>query len=435
MATSIVLWFTAAALHAQPVLILPRADSPASPGQQLQDAVNDPANAGTEIDLRPGTYLLDPSKPNGGRLVLQQGMTIRGANRYVDCDGDGVWDAVAACSPGPIDPDVFALEGSETLIDGTHITAQASGNAAVVRMGDENTVSGVTIRAPRSPTVGGSIDVNVQRAGVISAVVRDSILEGGQRGVRCNNGAPAVSGLDASALVERNVIRDAQGAPGTPVGFGVQVQNGGATGSAWAVTLRSNRIYGSRFGLFVVANSSRLAETRILSFGNLIHDNELGAFIVGGFAPAPGTPGDSASDNVISLDSHGDAFENNVSPIEHLPAFMGTGGGLVVLAAGRDTPVAGACSRNQVRLHLQKTLFRNNLQVDTPRHMTVVGSLSSPAAGPETGVGNEVRLTIQQPAADAPDGAFLVDDSAPNGDGSNQVRVLNSDVPFQRTDL
>lgn len=103
----------------KPTLDLPTVGSPLSPGQQLQAAVNDPANAGVHIRLARGTYRLDPSRPSGGRLILQPGMDISGENEYVDCDDDKVWDPIGACSGGSFDPNRFTVGDSETLIDGT----------------------------------------------------------------------------------------------------------------------------------------------------------------------------------------------------------------------------------------------------------------------------------------------------------------------------
>src|SRR3954454_19450026 len=52
--------------------------------EELYTAVNDPQNAGSEIDIAPGVYMLsvnDPMgapRPNGGRLQLQQDMSLLG---------------------------------------------------------------------------------------------------------------------------------------------------------------------------------------------------------------------------------------------------------------------------------------------------------------------------------------------------------------------
>jgi hypothetical protein len=51
---------------------------------ELYAAVNNVDNAGTEVILAPGTYLLNASYPNGGRLELQTDMSLRGQPGQVD---------------------------------------------------------------------------------------------------------------------------------------------------------------------------------------------------------------------------------------------------------------------------------------------------------------------------------------------------------------
>ena len=45
---------------------------------ELYEAVNDPANAAARVVLAPGEYVLNSSYPNGGRLELQENMTLQG---------------------------------------------------------------------------------------------------------------------------------------------------------------------------------------------------------------------------------------------------------------------------------------------------------------------------------------------------------------------
>src|SRR5215831_7023145 len=66
--------------------------------EELYAAVNNPSYAGAVVVLAPGIYTLsttdahNQNRPNGGSFVLQPGMGLVGQNRYVDRDGDGVWD-------------------------------------------------------------------------------------------------------------------------------------------------------------------------------------------------------------------------------------------------------------------------------------------------------------------------------------------------------
>ena len=66
-------------------------------------------------------------RPNGGRLVLQSGMALVGQNKYVDRDGDGVWEPRDDNNDGIPDTDpmrglVFADPASETIIDAINLS-------------------------------------------------------------------------------------------------------------------------------------------------------------------------------------------------------------------------------------------------------------------------------------------------------------------------
>src|SRR5215467_4108232 len=96
--------------------------------EELYAAVNNPANAGAIVVLASGTYTLtakdlnNQPRPNGGKLVLQPGMALVGRNKYVDLDGDGIWDPRDDNHDGFADTDpvrglIFADPVSETIID------------------------------------------------------------------------------------------------------------------------------------------------------------------------------------------------------------------------------------------------------------------------------------------------------------------------------
>ena len=51
---------------------------------ELYAAVNDPDNAGTDVILAPGTYVLSSNYPNGGRLELQTDMSLKGQPGQTD---------------------------------------------------------------------------------------------------------------------------------------------------------------------------------------------------------------------------------------------------------------------------------------------------------------------------------------------------------------
>src|SRR5215468_10588703 len=130
----------------------------------LYAAVNNPANAGAVVVLASGTYTLtakdanNQSRPNGGRLVLQSGMALVGQNRYVDFDGDGVWDQRDDNNDGVPDTDpvrgfIFAEPVSETIIDAINLSV----GPGAVRVGLDNRVEKLTVRNTKMINAG--IDV------------------------------------------------------------------------------------------------------------------------------------------------------------------------------------------------------------------------------------------------------------------------------------
>jgi hypothetical protein len=84
--------------------------------EEFYAAVNNPVNAGAIVVLASGTYTLTATdannqpRPNGGRLVLQSGMALVGQNKYVDRDGDGVWEPRDDNNDGI--PDTDPMQGS-----------------------------------------------------------------------------------------------------------------------------------------------------------------------------------------------------------------------------------------------------------------------------------------------------------------------------------
>ena len=55
---------------------------------ELYAAVNDSANSGAVVVLAPGSYVLDPSQPNGGRLELQPDMALEGVHGNSEAHDD-----------------------------------------------------------------------------------------------------------------------------------------------------------------------------------------------------------------------------------------------------------------------------------------------------------------------------------------------------------
>src|SRR5574341_287994 len=220
--------------------------------EELYAAVNNPNNAGATIKhLAAGSpYMLDPTKPNAGRLVPQPEMSIMGENVYFDHDGDGVPD------PKDVDPEIFA--DMETVIDGTLLT----GPRGIIELGLSNqSISKVTVRGNRTGI--GDIVVRGASNSVSYVNVSETILENGRRGIEVTN---AQTNAEINLVAERNIIRHNIISPtqgfacedspsavpsGDVIGWGIRIVSSGGSGPRISAHLSHNRFYDNKVNLFL----------------------------------------------------------------------------------------------------------------------------------------------------------------------------------------
>src|SRR5262245_53821872 len=380
--------------------------------EELYAAVNNPANTGVRVELAPGTYVLDPTQPNGGRLFLQDGMDLVGQNSYVDLDGDGVWDPRS-----PSTPAVFADPATETIIDGSTIVPPSIllNNNAVILIGHDNQVERLTVRnyaglaliaATLEPTKGG-----------LQAEVVDCILENSQRGVSLGNLGAAVSGLHSRFTLERNIMRQHS------FGGAFILNFASAMDARVDALVRHNRFYNNNAGLVVTSGAAAdNGEAKVVSQGNIAEQNRLGFSLVGGNdSLLVGLPQGSNGAR-LHFTSVGDAIWNNV----------GSGG---VLAAGgvRRNSAAGTSSNNDVQLKFVGTRF---VKGEGPEHragasrrdLTLFGGFGGGGVVP--GSGNAVEILVRHAISDGAVGAFFVNAADCLPGAPNTVTVIGSPMAF-----
>jgi hypothetical protein len=389
----------------------------------LYAAVNNPANAGVTVVLASGTYILttkdanNQPRPNGGRLDLQSGMVLVGQNRYVDFDGDGVWDARDDNHDGLPDTDpvrglIFADPASETIINAVNL----SGAVGAVRVGRDNRVEKLTVRNTNGLLA--AIDaLLVPAIGGIRAEIRDCLLEDGQRGIRL--ATPRRAGLDSSAVLERNISRRHLGF----FGFGIQILHlAPSTNSSWDVIIRNNLVYANRLGLFVPGEGEQTnVQVHVLSMGNLYRQNQLGLAITAGR--------DGGNGNNTHFTSVRDGIFDNVGT-------TGVGGlaGGVAAMGGLNTSTGTPFSSNDaLDLQFLGTRWFGNFQGTSRRDLQVYGALS---LGGLPGTNDTVLVLIQQGTSDGAPGAFQFTDSQP-GDPTHTdtVTIVGSNVAFIHTNV
>jgi hypothetical protein len=288
------LWALPATARDRPVVLVGIVDPPQIDSEtglfvgdveRLHDVLdklrNDPAALGlasssATIQLaEEAIYRLDPTKPEAGRVRLALGTEIQGGNQYTDDrdeDGnpgaDGIPDAIDVDATGN---KIFASQ--QTIIDGRGL----SGERAVIEAGLENAIRNLTVWGARDPVPGGTNRPGAEirllltdQDDVGSLEVDGVICEKGRRGIHVigDNGA------QLSLTARRSIFRD----HADPVDFawGVQVSSGNVSGIKFSATLRNNRIYNNRVGVFLASVGSRDGELILNSYHNVIEENNLG---------------------------------------------------------------------------------------------------------------------------------------------------------------
>ena len=399
----------------------------------LYAAVNNPANTGAIVVLASGTYTLttkdanNQPRPNGGRLVLQSGMALIGQNSYVDFDNDGIWDPRDDNNDGIPDTDpvrgvIFADPATETIIDGVNLSGNPGAIPGAVRVGLDNRVEKITVRNTNNINAG--IDVNVVPAiGGMRAEIRDCLVEDGRRGIRLLVFGQRQSGLDSSAVLERNILRRNTGT----FGIGIEIAIQGASNSSWDVIVRNNLLYANRWGLFVGGEGSTNVNSHVLSIRNLYRQNELGLNIDAGRDAFPTLPGSNGCS--IHFTSVDDGIFNNVGT----SAVAGLGGGVVAIAGLITNPGAPLSSNNSLDLQFLGTRWHGNLQGTSRRDLQVYGSL---AVGGLAGTNDTARVLIRHGTSDGAAGAFQFIDSQPGDPTStDNVTIIGSNVAFNHTNV
>ena len=152
--------------------------------EELYAAVNDPENAGRRIVLAPGTYSLDPTQANGGRLEFQQDMTIVGQR------GDA----------GAVVIDASNLPSASYALGGLFMTG-------AVRMGrGSNTLEWLTVQGAVNGSAGVETDLPAGPDATIVRVVH-IVAQGNSRGIDVRHLGPAFNGHVLRAILRDNEAR------------------------------------------------------------------------------------------------------------------------------------------------------------------------------------------------------------------------------------
>ena len=248
--------------------------------EQLYAAVNEPANAGTTIRLAAGTYVLsarNPSgvlRPNGGRVELQQDMSISGV----------------------------ANDRAAVVIDAASLPASSFptpfGRTGVIRIGrGRNAVEWLTIAG--NPLAAAGIETDLGSTQDAWVRVAHVVAGNSARGVDIRSVGAAMAGRRLHAeITDSEFFRSVEG---------IRIANFvGAHGGQITAVMSGNRAYENILGCILENNRSNFATIHVRSSGDRFYDNGFGCMIGGGLASSGVLVSSSTT-----LEAHGSAFIDN----------------------------------------------------------------------------------------------------------------------------
>ena len=259
---------------------------------ELYAAVNNPGNTGTEVVLAAGTYVLNASYPNGGRLELQADMSLRGQAGNSDA--------------------VFIDASS---LPSTSFVLTVGGRTGAIRMGrGTNTLEGLSLK-------GGDVSANpfsVINTDLFSLETYINIsnvkvdVNGSVIGINLRNRFAEHTGRKIYANLENNEVLGAVNFNG--LGIAAQIANG-ASGSFIKVNMRSNYIHGNKVGLLAFASAQTTtvinSTIEIISTADRIEGNGCGIDLSSGVNQTGTT---QANYNTLTIKMHGSKISGNNPP-------------------------------------------------------------------------------------------------------------------------
>src|SRR5215469_721927 len=345
----------------------------------------------------------------------------------------------------------FARPKTETIIDGTRLTI----NASVIRVGlldgqreADNSVSELTVRGGLPAEMAtGSAEVGVRALPLGSSIhVTDCVLENGQRGIRLSS---VLNDATSHLVAERNILRDHDLTPQTTEssrGWGIHLDPEGSNGIALSnvnltAELRYNRFYNNRIGLYIVHVGTEDSDNIVVSHSN-IYDSQTQS--AGGFSGI-GT-GIFTNINSSSANTHG-SRSKLISRNDTIVNNVGNGGVFAFFAA----PNGNSLEDNDISLSFVGATFvklntaggldgnQNRTAMGKRADVTLVELAPNSTSGPNIS-GNRMTISLRDTfTSSAPTSTdphpkpFVITDRADVTRDQVTVRVIKSDVPFRRT--
>lgn len=322
--------------------------------EELYSTVNDPVNMGASIQLAPGVYMLsanDPagvSRPNGGRLELQENMSLLGT----------VGDRSAA------------------IIDAVNLPQSSLPSGTVppggaVRIGrGRNSIEWLTVRNARFGQ--GNIVTGLPYDGSPQIRIAHIASSGAPNQMSIGNFGPTTSGKTLEVDIVDNDF--SSGSAGLRQGY--RIGNfSGALGAVVNARVVDNRVWGNQFSL-LSNNGASESTINAYSAGNRYFDNGAGLVLIGGTGAGNG--------NTINYEGRGDRFISNDEG-----AFLDRGG-ITFLGGSRSFLAPQGANDNTISAHLFGCRFSGNAFPD----IYAVAARATPDTLSPVGVNNHVTVTL-----------------------------------------
>lgn len=350
----------------------------------LYKAVNDPLNAGMQITLMPNTYMLDPTRAHGGRLELQQDMSIRGLPGHAD---SVIIDASRL--------DLAALtDGFQT---------------GAIRLGrGNNAVEWLTVRGATAAS--GGIETDLVGPGPARIRIANVIATANQRGVDIRNFGPAMAHrtLDVE-LTDNMLINNTVG-----LGQGMRIANVSSAGGSIRAVLRNNMVRGNVAGCLAANLNADSCVLVIESTADRLEHNGNGWVFLTGNSSGSGF----ANANIVRFAAHAGTVEGNGGSSPHAAQFTG---GIVGVGATTTGPAPGHVSHNTLTIELWGVRLSGNESPD----IAAWGAWSGNGVLP--GGNNSVSITLHGVSENA---IVVPTPSTPvEPGGTNTVAVLRGVHP------
>lgn len=256
---------------------------------ELYAAVNNPDNAGTEVVLASGTYVLNAGYPNGGRLELQTNMSLRGQAGQID-----------------------AVLIDQSALPFASFRLSPTVSVAPIRMGrGTNTLEWLSVK-------GGSVAANplsviepdllgAETNVIISHVFVD--CNGSRTGILIRNRLEEHVNRVINATLEHTEITNAISNTGAP-GAGLALQNR-ISGAQIKLNMNGNYIHGCRVGILTfnsgLGNTIENCGIDLVSQNDRIEGNGCGIDMSGGSSNAPVF----ANNNIVTAKIYGSTIKEN----------------------------------------------------------------------------------------------------------------------------